>query len=48
MFKYDFNSSSLADWMSWLQYTSWFKYTNEIIVVNQWEEIDIECKEKNR
>jgi len=33
------NGGSLPVWLSWLQYISWFKYSNEILVVNQWRNV---------
>ena len=29
--------STIPDWLSWLQYLSWFNYGYEALVVNQWE-----------
>jgi ABC-type multidrug transport system permease subunit len=38
------NNDSVPDYFIWLQYLSWLGYTNEILVVNQWEGVDsIEC-----
>ncbi|XP_045170126.2 protein white-like isoform X2 [Mercenaria mercenaria] len=39
------NSESIPVYFIWLEYLSWFKYANELISVNQWENIDsIECE----
>lgn len=38
------NSSSIPDFLVWLKYLSWFLYSNELLVINQWEDIEnIEC-----
>ena len=26
-------------WLGWLQYISWFRYSNEILTVNQWRNV---------
>jgi hypothetical protein len=28
-------------WLAWIQHVSWFKYSNEILIVNQWEGLEI-------
>ena len=39
---------SLPVWLSWLQYISWFKYSNEILVVNQWRNVTFDdCDHNN-
>lgn len=30
-------NNTIPDWLSWLQYLSWFKYGFETLVVNQWD-----------
>lgn len=38
------NSGSTPDYLIWLKYISWFYYGNEMLVVNQWEDVDnIRC-----
>lgn len=38
------NSDSVPVYFIWLEYLSWFKYANELLTVNQWENIDnLEC-----
>ncbi|XP_052245961.1 protein white-like [Dreissena polymorpha] len=38
------NADSIPKYFIWLEYLSWFKYANEIVAVNQWQNIDvIEC-----
>ena len=32
-----YHFSTIPDWLSWLQYLSWFKYGFETLVVNQWD-----------
>lgn len=34
-----FNRST-PDYLIWLKYISWFYYGNEMLVVNQWEDVD--------
>lgn len=34
------NNDSVPDYFIWLKYLSWFKYSNELLVVNQWENVD--------
>ena len=33
------NNTSIPAWLEWLKYISWFMYSNELLVVNQWEGI---------
>ncbi|WAQ93839.1 WHITE-like protein [Mya arenaria] len=35
------NSDSIPVYFIWLEYLSWFKYANEVLAVNQWQNIDI-------
>uniref|UniRef100_K1QF16 Protein white n=1 Tax=Magallana gigas TaxID=29159 RepID=K1QF16_MAGGI len=38
------NSGSTPDYLIWLKYISWFYYGNEMLVVNQWEDVNnIRC-----
>ena len=30
------NQASIPDWLIWMQYLSWFRFGNEILIVNQW------------
>ncbi|KAJ8314371.1 hypothetical protein KUTeg_008932, partial [Tegillarca granosa] len=32
--------SSIPDFLVWLKYLSWFLYSNELLVINQWEDIE--------
>ncbi|KAL4222609.1 ATPase [Mactra antiquata] len=34
------NSKSVPVYFIWLEYLSWFKYSNELIAVNQWENVN--------
>ncbi|XP_062574757.1 protein white-like [Saccostrea cucullata] len=34
------NSGSIPDWLIWFKYLSWFSYANEILVVNQWDNVN--------
>ncbi|XP_060593435.1 protein white-like [Ruditapes philippinarum] len=39
------NTSTNPVYFIWLEYVSWFRYANELLVVNQWENIDtIPCE----
>ena len=35
------NFRSVPDWLIWLKYISWFMYTNELLVVNQWADTNV-------
>lgn len=35
------NSGSTPDYLIWLKYISWFYYGNEMLVVNQWKDVNI-------
>ena len=35
--------SSIPIYFKWLEYLSWFKYSNECMVVNQWKDVDYIC-----
>lgn len=39
------NSASVPDWLIWLKYLSWFLYSNELLVINQWDNVTIACNE---
>ncbi|XP_061185570.1 protein white-like isoform X1 [Saccostrea echinata] len=34
------NSGSIPDWLIWFKYLSWFSYGNEMLVVNQWDDVN--------
>lgn len=45
---YYLNAASVPKYLVWLSYFSWFKYGNEALVVNQWQDItDIHCSNKS-
>ncbi|XP_060575749.1 protein white-like isoform X1 [Ruditapes philippinarum] len=35
------NSDSVPVYFIWLEYLSWFKYSNELLMVNQWDDVDM-------
>ncbi|VDI31145.1 Hypothetical predicted protein [Mytilus galloprovincialis] len=38
-------NDTIPDWLLWLKYLSWFQYSNEVLNINQWSDIDhIDCK----
>jgi len=40
------NSGSVPWYFKWLSYLSWFKYGNEALLINQWQDVkdgDINC-----
>jgi len=37
-------SSSIPDWLIWLKYLSWFLYSNELLMINQWQGVKFDCK----
>lgn len=37
------NSESVPSWLIWLRYLSWFMYSNEILVINQWDGVTFNC-----
>ena len=40
------NNESIPKYFIWLRYLSWFSYSNEIILVNQWKGVrNITCPE---
>ncbi|XP_060597874.1 protein white-like [Ruditapes philippinarum] len=42
------NKDSVPVYFIWLEYLSWFKYSNEMIAINQWENVDsIPCANRN-
>lgn len=42
------NAGSVPDYFIWLEYLSWFKYANELLAINQWQNIGtIECPANN-
>ena len=39
------NTDNIPDYFIWLEYLSWFKYANEVMLINQWDNIDeIPCE----
>lgn len=39
---------SIPIYLQWLSYFSWFKYSNEALMINQWENVtDIQCPVAN-
>ena len=32
---------SIPKWLIWLKYLSWFMYSNELLNINQWENVNI-------
>ena len=39
---------SFKIYLDWLKYLSWFRYTNEIFIINQWKGVDdikVNCTE---
>ncbi|KAJ8955185.1 hypothetical protein NQ318_009081 [Aromia moschata] len=42
------NVNSIPVYLQWLSYLSWFKYGNEALMINQWEDVmDIQCSTAN-
>ncbi|XP_025094863.1 protein white-like [Pomacea canaliculata] len=42
------NDESIPVYFIWLKYLSWFKYANELVVVNQWKNVDsLSCDSGN-
>jgi len=38
------NAKSFPTWLFWLEYFSWFRFSNEALLINQWENVNyIEC-----
>ena len=37
------NPELVPSWLAWIEHISWFKYSNEILFVTQWEGYDIQC-----
>lgn len=47
-FVHSFYYRSVPIYFEWLAYLSWFKYGNEALLVNQWENVtNIECPPGN-
>ncbi|XP_076451225.1 protein white-like [Babylonia areolata] len=39
------NVGSIPDWLQWVGFVSWFRHTNELLMVNQWNEVErIACR----
>ena len=34
---------SVPVWLVWLKYLSWFLYSNELLMINQWEGAEMKC-----
>ncbi|CAF0976526.1 unnamed protein product [Adineta ricciae] len=34
------NNQSGQEWLKWIKYLSWFYYSNEALIINQWEDVD--------
>ncbi|XP_021375248.1 protein white-like isoform X2 [Mizuhopecten yessoensis] len=34
------NNNTIPDWLLWVKYLSWFQFSNELISVNQWKNVD--------
>ena len=32
--------TTIPIWLEWLKYLSWFMYTNEALLINQWKGVD--------
>lgn len=44
------NTGSVPVYFQWLSYLSWFRYGNEALLINQWEDVgpgEIECNRLN-
>ena len=37
------NSESLPGWLAWIEYISWWKYTYEALMINQWTGVTLTC-----
>lgn len=35
------NNNTIPDWLLWVKYLSWFQFSNELISINQWKDVDI-------
>ena len=33
-------NSTIPVWLEWLKYLSWFMYSNEALLINQWKGVD--------
>ena len=42
-FNHDISSRSVPVWLAWLKYLSWFLYSNELLVINQWDGAEMDC-----
>ena len=37
-------SRTIPNWLIWIKYISWLYYTNEMALINQWEDVtSLEC-----
>ena len=34
---------SIPVWLVWLKYLSWFLYSNELLMINQWDGVEMDC-----
>ena len=40
------NNSTIPVYLEWMKYLSWFMYSNEALLINQWDGIDdIKCRQ---
>nr|XP_022308826.1 protein white-like isoform X1 [Crassostrea virginica] len=45
---YFLNNGSVPDYFLWIKYASWFLYSNELMITNQWKDVNyISCDEQN-
>ena len=40
------NSQNIPGWLVWLEYVSWFKYSHELLMINQWSGVKIHCEDE--
>jgi hypothetical protein len=39
-------SRSIHEWLIWIKYLSWLFYSNEMALINQWEDVtSLECNQ---
>ena len=41
------NIENVPGWLVWLEYLSWFKYSHELLMINQWTGVTINCQDPN-
>ncbi len=44
---YFVNQDTMQSWLVWIKYISWFFYGMELLMVNQWQGIEITCDNRN-